>query len=106
MIIIFSPYNSSFIDRHVEKEHLDDYIAKKREMFLVQVIVCYFHGVSAPAQWAKLPKKAVCRSVYLTTWHCILSTELTKRTPSDCFFGDFAWRFCPLLGVNRLDSMH
>ena len=24
-------------DRHVEKESLDDYIAKKREMFLVEV---------------------------------------------------------------------
>jgi len=24
----------------------------------------------------------------LTTWHCILSAELTKKT-LDCFFGDF-----------------
>jgi len=22
------------------------------------------------SQWAKSPKKAVCRSVFLTTWHC------------------------------------
>jgi len=28
----------------------------------------------------------------LTTWHCILSAELTKRTHSDCFL----WWFCPL----------
>lgn len=28
---------SVFIDRHVEKESLAEYIAKKREMFLVQV---------------------------------------------------------------------
>ena len=27
----------SFLDRHVEKENLADFIAKKREMFLVQV---------------------------------------------------------------------
>jgi len=26
----------------------------------------------------------------LTIWHCILSAELKKGTPSDCFFGDFA----------------
>jgi len=26
----------------------------------------------------KIAKKAVCRSVTLTTWHCILSAELTK----------------------------
>jgi len=26
----------------------------------------------------------------LTTWHYILSAELTERTPSDCFFGDLA----------------
>jgi len=24
----------------------------------------------------------------LTTQHCILSADLKKRTPSDCFFGD------------------
>jgi len=26
----------------------------------------------------KIAKNAVCRSVYLTTWHCILSAELTN----------------------------
>jgi len=26
----------------------------------------------------KIAEKAVCRSVFLTTWHCILSVELTK----------------------------
>jgi len=50
----------------------------------------------------KIAEKAVCGSVFLTTWHCILSTELEKRTSSDWFFGDFAhWvttdeRFCQL----------
>jgi len=34
----------------------------------------------------KIAKKAVCMSVLLTTWHSILSAELT-----DCF-----WRFCTL----------
>jgi len=34
-----------------------------------------------------LTKKAVCKSVFLTTWHCILSAELTKM---------HSWRFCPL----------
>jgi len=42
----------------------------------------------------KIAEKAVCRSAFLTIWHCILSGKLTKthslRTPSDCFFGDFA----------------
>jgi len=34
-------------------------------------------------------------SVFLTIWHCILRAELTKTTPSDCFFGDFAhWVKC------------
>lgn len=28
------------VDRHVEKESLADYIAKKREMFLVEVAYC------------------------------------------------------------------
>lgn len=28
-----------FTDRHVEKESLSEYIAKKREMFLVQVML-------------------------------------------------------------------
>jgi len=26
----------------------------------------------------KIAEKAVCRSVFLATWHCILSAELTK----------------------------
>jgi len=42
-----------------------------------------------PSQWSKSPK-AVRRSVFLTIGHCILSTELKKRTPSDCFVGHFA----------------
>ena len=35
--LIIRNFNDLFSDRNVEKEHLDDYIAKKREMFLVQV---------------------------------------------------------------------
>jgi len=37
----------------------------------------------------KIAENAVCKSVILTTWHCIISAELAK-TLSDCFFGDFA----------------
>jgi len=32
----------------------------------------------------KIAEKAVCRSAFLTTRHCILSTELQKCTPPDC----------------------
>jgi len=38
----------------------------------------------------KIAEKAVCRSVLLTTWHCILSAELTEKALL-CFF----WWFCP-----------
>jgi len=31
----------------------------------------------------KITEKAVCKSAFLTTWHCILSAELM-------FYGDFA----------------
>jgi len=37
----------------------------------------------------KISEKALCKSVFLTIWHCFLSAELNS---SDCFF----WRFCPL----------
>jgi len=37
----------------------------------------------------KIAAKAVCRSVFLTT-ALYFDAELTK-TPSDCFFGDFAY---------------
>jgi len=39
----------------------------------------------------KITEKAVCRSVLLTIWYCILNTikkknkKKKKRTPSDCF---------------------
>jgi len=34
----------------------------------------------------KIAEKAVYRSVFFTTWHCIFSAELTKkRTSLDCF---------------------
>jgi len=40
----------------------------------------------ANSQWEKSPKK---QSVFLTLWHCI-----QKRTPSDCFFNNFAhWKW-------------
>jgi len=42
---------------------------------------------------AKSPEKAVCRSIFLTTWHSILSAELTKTHPSRLFF----WWFCPIV---------
>jgi len=39
----------------------------------------------------RIAEKVVRRSVFLTIWHCIFSAKLTKkRTPSDCFFADFA----------------
>jgi len=39
----------------------------------------------------KIAEKAVCGSVFLTTWHCILIAELTKNALLHCyFFGDFA----------------
>jgi len=34
----------------------------------------------------EISEKAVCRSVFLIIWHCILSAELTKMH----YFGDFA----------------
>jgi len=37
----------------------------------------------------KIAEKAVCRSVFLTMWHCILSAELTKMHCFRLFFGDF-----------------
>jgi len=39
----------------------------------------------------KIAEKAVCRSLFLTTWHCMLSAELTKYALfQTVFFGDFA----------------
>jgi len=39
----------------------------------------------------KITEKAVCKSVFLTAWHCILSAELTKsHSFTLCVFGDFA----------------
>jgi len=46
----------------------------------------------------KIAEKAVCGSVLLTIWHCILSAKLTKNallqylitTLFSCYFG---WRF-------------
>jgi len=35
-------------------------------------------------------RKAVCRSVFFTTWHYILSAELTNTHSFRLFFGDFA----------------
>jgi len=37
----------------------------------------------------KIVEKAVCKSVFLTILHCILSTELTKTHSFRLFFGDF-----------------
>jgi len=45
----------------------------------------------------KIAEKAVCRSVFSKTQHCILSAELS--TPSDCFFGDFAHWGCTIFCV-------
>jgi len=40
----------------------------------------------------KIAEKAVCSSVFLTTWHCTLSAEITKNALLQTFF----LRFCPL----------
>jgi len=40
----------------------------------------------------KIAEKAVCKSVFLTIWHCIFSAELTKTHSFRLFFQ----RFCPL----------
>jgi len=39
-----------------------------------------------------IAEKAVCRSVFLTIWHCNLSAELTKTLS----FRRLFWRFYPL----------
>jgi len=52
----------------------------------------------------KIAEKAVYMSVFLITWHCILSAELTKTFR--LFLGDFAhwtwlmFRFC----LDRISS--
>jgi len=39
----------------------------------------------------KITEKEVRRSVFLTTWHCVLSADLTKHALfQTVFFGDFA----------------
>jgi len=40
----------------------------------------------------KIAEKAICRSVFFTTWHCILSAE-SKMHSLRLFFGDFAALF-------------
>jgi len=37
----------------------------------------------------KITENAVCRRVFLTTWHCILSAKLTKPHSFGLFFGDY-----------------
>jgi len=39
----------------------------------------------------KIAEKAICRSVFLAIWYCILRAELTKTHSFTLFFfGDFA----------------
>jgi len=45
-----------------------------------------------PTECYIIAEKAVCRSVFLTIWHYVLSAKLTKTHSSYCFF----WWFCPL----------
>jgi len=54
----------------------------------------------------KIAEKAVCRSAFLTTWYCILSAELTKTTPSDCFFCDSLTGKVSIRCLNRLLLNH
>jgi len=46
----------------------------------VHTIKILFTGTST--QWGKIAEKAIYRSVFLTTLHCILSAELTKILPT------------------------
>jgi len=43
-----------------------------------------------PSGQNRRKSSAVCKSAFLTTWHCILSVELTHSFR--LFFGDFAHR--------------
>jgi len=45
----------------------------------------------------KIAEKAVCGSVFLPIWHCILSDELTQNALLQTPF----WRFCPLGNNNK-----
>jgi len=38
----------------------------------------------------KIAEKPICRNVFLTIWHCILSAELKTHSFRLFFFGDFA----------------
>jgi len=52
-------------------------------------IIC---GLSPCSTSFEFAEKLFCRSVFLTTWHCILIAELTKTFR--LFFGDFAHWAC------------
>jgi len=55
---------------------------------LTPKIAIFFNNETCRNPVGKIAENAVCKSVFLTTWHCILS----GGTPSD-FFGDFAhWK--------------
>jgi len=45
---------------------------------IAQVLYCMEQAYPV----GKIAEKRVCRSVFLTTWHCILIAKLTKK---DCF---------------------
>jgi len=66
-------------------------------LWLVEIVVFYIIYVLHRAfPVGKIAEKAVCRSVFLTIWYCILSVELTKNAHLQTVFC-FFWWFCPLL---------
>jgi len=56
-------------------------------------VLALYGNMDPPVE--KIAEKAACRSVFSTTWHCILSAsaELTKTHS----FRQFFWRICPLV---------
>jgi len=66
--------------------------------FCCCVFICWIHYnplyfskfLTIPV--GKIAKIAICRSAFLTTRHCILSAEFTKKHSLRLLF----WRFCPL----------
>ena len=56
--------------------------------FLVLIVLQILKFKHVPA--GKIAEKAVCMSVFLTIWHCILMPIQQKLTPPVLLFCDFA----------------
>jgi len=64
------------------------YLEENKKAIIITLYIIYFR--TGIIKVVKIAEKAVCRRVFLTTWHCVLSAELTKTHSSRLFFGDFA----------------